>query len=209
MDAFVYQGALYCPECAAKIAGELAAQGVKDAGETETFPQGPHAEGGGEADSPQHCDAGEGCAGAEQLGDRKVGAFLENPLTDEGRLTVMEAFVDDPASPVVQRWMEHYGIEPPEEDEGEGEGEGEGESEDDSPNELLPPFDQTHLETWFERDRAHVALYDSESGELLQEWWDDDLRDAIEGGFLDPRNLHRSAYDYFVHLQGPAGSTAT
>jgi hypothetical protein len=66
----------------------------------------------------------------------------------------------------------------------------------------LPEYGDTHVETWFERDRAHVALYDSRTQSLLVEWWDDDVAQAVEDGFLDRRDYHRSAYDYARHLAG-------
>ena len=49
--------------------------------DSDTYPQGPYAYGGGEADSPQHCD---GCQ-----------TFLWNPLTSDGYLYVMEACARD------------------------------------------------------------------------------------------------------------------
>ena len=69
----------------------------------------------------------------------------------------------------------------------------------------------TTLETWFERDRAHVALI-SRNGKTLIEWWDEDVNQAIEDGFLsdkgfimgreiDPAPLHRSAFEYWKSLQ--------
>lgn len=65
-------------------------------------------------------------------------------------------------------------------------------------------FDDTVLTTWFERDRAHVELSvreaDGSPGATLFELWDEDVGQAIEDGFLDPRRYHRSAYDYAVHL---------
>lgn len=62
-------------------------------------------------------------------------------------------------------------------------------------------IDDTVINTWFERDRAHVALWmrDEDGGqgqELLVEWWDEAVGEAVEDGFLDPRDWHRSAYEY-------------
>jgi len=42
-------------------------QGMDD---SDTYPQGPYADGGGESDTPAHCDV--------------CGVFLENPLTPDG-----------------------------------------------------------------------------------------------------------------------------
>jgi hypothetical protein len=68
----------------------------------------------------------------------------------------------------------------------------------------FPAYEDTHAETWFERDRAHVALYDSRTHGLIAEWWDEDVAQAVEDGFLNPRDYHRSAYDYARQLAGAA-----
>ncbi len=209
MDAYLYQGALYCADCGEKIAAEVKTAGAEDEGDSDGFPQGPYPDGGGEADLPQHCDAGESCAAAERVGDRAVGVFLENPLTRDGAAYVTAALAERPQDPLVSRWAEFYGIETPhggegavdEQEHGAAPAEGAHEAASDP---SLPPFDATHIETWFDADRAHVALYDSDSGDLLIEWWDDDLRDAIETGALDPKNLHRSAYDHVARGGGTA-----
>lgn len=95
MDAYVFAAALLCDEC-----GEKTREAITEAGnapsdpedegsyDSDDYPKGPYAEGGGEADSPQHCDA---C---------KV--FLENPLTSEGvdyvRGIIAERLADPDAS---------------------------------------------------------------------------------------------------------------
>lgn len=57
-----------------------------------------------------------------------------------------------------------------------------------------------HVATWFERDRAHVALYYGTEGDanddLIVEWWDQDVAQAIEDGFLNPRDFLASALEY-------------
>ena len=58
------------------------------------------------------------------------------------------------------------------------------------------PIEQTQLNTWFERDRQHVALLDARNDETIVEWWDETVSEAIEDGFLTSRNLHGSAYEY-------------
>jgi hypothetical protein len=58
------------------------------------------------------------------------------------------------------------------------------------------PIEQTQLNTWFERDRQHVALLDARNDNTIIEWWDEAVSEAIEDGFLTSRNLHGSAYDY-------------
>jgi hypothetical protein len=58
------------------------------------------------------------------------------------------------------------------------------------------PISQTELHTWFERDRAHVELRDTNTDKTIVEWWDDAVSEAIEDGFLSVRDYHQSAYDY-------------
>lgn len=61
-------------------------------------------------------------------------------------------------------------------------------------------FNDTALNTWFERDRAHVELLNRRTGKTIIEWWDDDVFEAIEDGFLDPKDYHWSAYMYAKYL---------
>jgi len=57
-------------------------------------------------------------------------------------------------------------------------------------------FDDTEIHTWFERDRQHVELRHASTDETIMEWWDDAVTDAVDDGFLDPRDWHESAYEY-------------
>lgn len=50
------------------------------------------------------------------------------------------------------------------------------------------------VETWFERDRAMVALYDGD--QEIATWWDDDLRGLIEDSFLNPKDWLGSTVEY-------------
>lgn len=70
---------------------------------------------------------------------------------------------------------------------------------------------KTTIETWFERDRAHVALLNAKNGETIFELWDDDVFAAVDDGFLDhrafimgklmrPDLLHQSMRDYAREL---------
>ena len=56
------------------------------------------------------------------------------------------------------------------------------------------------VQAWFERDRAHVALYFGPDGDandtLIIEWWDEAVAEAVEDGFLSPRDWLGSALDY-------------
>jgi hypothetical protein len=69
----------------------------------------------------------------------------------------------------------------------------------------VPPIGQFSLETWFERDRARVALQHTDTSVTVVEWLDDAVGEAIEDGFLDGKafimgrlrdkeRLKRSAY---------------
>ena len=60
----------------------------------------------------------------------------------------------------------------------------------------------TRIETWFERDRAHVALIDALNGETIVEWWDEEVSEAVEDGFLNPRDWHGSAFEYAQDVLG-------
>jgi hypothetical protein len=53
----------------------------------------------------------------------------------------------------------------------------------------------TKIETWFERDRAHVELRNLK-GTTIIEWWDDAVQEAVTDGFLNPRDWHGSAVEY-------------
>jgi hypothetical protein len=100
MNAYVYQAALLCEECAGNAQADLIEKGdvesitaaILDNLNSDNWPQGPYAHGGGEADSPQHCDS--------------CGVFLENPLTSDGveyvRATVLER------NDVTTLWQQFY-----------------------------------------------------------------------------------------------------
>ena len=111
MDAYVFQAALYCPACGEALIRDLRQRGAEDTGDSDDFPQGPYADGGGEADTPQHCDSGARCLAAEVIGGRRVGAFLENPLTSDGEAYVRQSLEETPGSPLVRFWAEHYGLD--------------------------------------------------------------------------------------------------
>lgn len=56
-----------------------------------------------------------------------------------------------------------------------------------------------HVDTWFERDRAMVRLTDARDTEIAC-WWDEDVAELVEDGFLDPRDWLASAVAYAEHL---------
>jgi hypothetical protein len=75
MDAYIFQAALLCSDCANAVFATNTAN-PDDRENSDHWPQGPYADGGGEADTPQHCD--------------HCGVFLENSLTPDGGEYVRE-----------------------------------------------------------------------------------------------------------------------
>lgn len=69
MNAYLRGCTLFCESCARR--------GPKFIASNEEQFVGPYPSGGGEADSPQHCDS--------------CGIWLQNPLTDDGRRYVEDA----------------------------------------------------------------------------------------------------------------------
>jgi len=89
-DVFVYRGDLVCEDCAAKIVEKLDEQGVENDGDSDTYPQGPHGDGGGEADSANFCGMHRNCVNAVNVVGTKIGCPLGNPLTSEGARAVRD-----------------------------------------------------------------------------------------------------------------------
>jgi hypothetical protein len=76
-EAYVYQAAMICADCAEKVKDQLGVLGRvpiepdnESTYDSDDYPKGPYPDGGGESDVPEHCD--------------HCGMFLENLLTDEG-----------------------------------------------------------------------------------------------------------------------------
>lgn len=87
MTAYVYQAAMLCEACARDVMRDADANPELDALDKEMsdrHPQGPYSDGGGEADTPQHCD--------------HCSAFLRNPLTQDGYAYVRELVAEHDAS---------------------------------------------------------------------------------------------------------------
>src|SRR6516162_185945 len=102
MDAYIYKTGLWCGPCIVKalVAARKAAPGAigmspaevlqqiasangftcESDYDSDDLPKGPIAEGGGEADTPRHCEA---CR-----------RFLANPLTGDGLIWVEDAIRD-------------------------------------------------------------------------------------------------------------------
>lgn len=101
METFIYCADIYCADCAEKIKEGLRAfsPGSIHHKDSDSFPQGPYGDGGGEADCPQHCG---GCS-----------LFLENPLTGDGINYVREALLEHVESgrgapEVLNEWRDYY-----------------------------------------------------------------------------------------------------
>ena len=61
----------------------------------------------------------------------------------------------------------------------------------------------TVCRTWFERDRAHVCLLDRETEDFtIVEFWDEEVQEAVEDGFLNPRDWHGSLCEYANNVHG-------
>lgn len=74
-NVYMFAAALYCEPCGEAIKADTPKPAHADEGNEHTFdsdewPKGPYGDGGGEADTPQHCAA--------------CNKFLENPLTGHG-----------------------------------------------------------------------------------------------------------------------------
>lgn len=104
MQMMIYGGACYCVPCGTAIRRRLEGAGAPyhaDSDETtydsNDYPKGPYPDGGGEADSPQHCDS--------------CGLHLENPLTPDGVAYVREAMIDAGERgqvSIVDDWAAYY-----------------------------------------------------------------------------------------------------
>jgi len=55
--------------------------------------------------------------------------------------------------------------------------------------------------TWFERDRAYVGLEDEDSGKTIIEFWDEEVEQAIEDGFLNPKDYYNSLIEYALEMK--------
>lgn len=95
MEAYIYNADIYCPRCAKLIQSDLA-----PTSDSDSYPQGPYANGGGDSDSPQHC--------------ARCLTFLENPLTVDGVAYVRELMSrSNPIHPstALLEWADYYATE--------------------------------------------------------------------------------------------------
>ena len=103
MKAYVYRAALLCEDCANTVKLERSAFASSE--DSNEYPQGPYGDGGGEADSPQHCD--------------HCQIFLENPLTNDGIAYVRKQIEEKKNAlslylttdgNIIDKWREFYGL---------------------------------------------------------------------------------------------------
>lgn len=57
-------------------------------------------------------------------------------------------------------------------------------------------FNNTLISMWFERGGGYVELSNKRTGKTIIQWVDDEIQEAVEDGFLDPKDWHWSAYNY-------------
>lgn len=121
METYIYAADIYCEACGEDIRRRLTAEGKapkhpdrQGTYDSDEFPKGPFSDGGGECDGPQHCAAQEECLNALVLpSGNKVGAWLENPLTEEGVRYLREMIAESygKKNEVTQFWQEVYAEE--------------------------------------------------------------------------------------------------
>lgn len=87
MDAYMFQAAFICTDCCDAVKAQTPAPHGVDPDspdeclyDSDDWPKVPYANGGGEADTPQHCD--------------HCGVFLENSLTDYGVEYLCEVWLE-------------------------------------------------------------------------------------------------------------------
>ena len=98
-DVFIYQADIFCDDCADEIKELLDKDGVEDDGDSDTYPQGPYSNGGGESDSAHFCGSHRECVNATRIGNTKIGCPLGNPLTSEGSMALRDSIRRDLLSP--------------------------------------------------------------------------------------------------------------
>lgn len=66
----------------------------------------------------------------------------------------------------------------------------------------MPKRENFKLTTWFERDRQHVEVVDAAiERRTIIEWWDEDVTQAIEDGFLNHRAFLGSALPWSTRIR--------
>jgi hypothetical protein len=108
MDAFIYNADIYCDSCGIDIRNNIQKDGKDPSNwndessyDSDDFPKGPIADGGGEADSPQHC--------------ANCHCFLENPLTMDGTSSMFDMILEfmngqGGNREVINEWVDYYDV---------------------------------------------------------------------------------------------------
>lgn len=110
--AYIYAADIWCDDCGEAIKSRIIAEGNAPADpddeysyDSGEFPK--YVDGSSEADSPQHCAAGEDCINAYEFpGGFKIGVWLENDLTTDGEDYVKEAVRE--GGEVAELWREWH-----------------------------------------------------------------------------------------------------
>lgn len=91
MQIFIFDCELFCEDCAADAMKRLRAEFPKRMTKeekkefAEMCNEGWVDSKGDTWDAPEHCASGERCANAITVGKKKIGCWLENELTEEGK----------------------------------------------------------------------------------------------------------------------------
>lgn len=105
-DAYVYNADFICEDCGEATIARLEKMGIEDTGDSDGFPQGPHSDGGGESDSPQHCGMGARCVNKIHIpGGVTIGCPLGNPLTSDGVKYLRDSLAEDIVSTSAHKRM--------------------------------------------------------------------------------------------------------
>jgi len=113
-DVYMFQADLYCEDCGRDIQAKLRKEGKapededdEESFDSDDFPKGPYGEGGGEADGPHHCGSNEGCLNAIKLPcGSKIGAWLGNPLTNDGIEWLSNTILEDLLTPRIDKTLD-------------------------------------------------------------------------------------------------------
>lgn len=109
LQAWAYDSALYCEDCAGDIVAALKCEGVKPPNPPDTNVWPVAAPFGEESDTPEHCDNHEGCINAIKLpSGRKIGALLDMDLTSDGVEYLIEHISKTDAGEVADLWKREF-----------------------------------------------------------------------------------------------------
>lgn len=108
---YMYKAALYCEDCGKKLRADLDKQGKTpaDPDDERTYDSGDYPKEclAGESDTVSFCDGGEHCADPIVLqSGHKIGAWLEEDLTDEGVKSLQESLGRKDLDPVLRKEYE-------------------------------------------------------------------------------------------------------